>query len=281
MKRFQDFLIENKIDKLNTKELTYQQFLKSVKESCMKDFKMNAQQAIEFTILYRTMLKDAYGKGLTTREAISATKRPGIIIEDGVVEESYIFDIDTVYESYIDKINSETKIENIKAYVFDYFHKFNESYSDKRIFNRVNKNYSKLINLASKRIFEMNYTKDGQSIEVDVLQRNDNLIEELIDAFSFTYKKKKDRYIRPIKITGKTLYNDVELEVVLSNKDIVKITFDNTNETEELKVHINGNLVYHLDYIDDMKIVQKASSLYDKFLERQNFKINKKVNPFN
>jgi hypothetical protein len=61
---------------------------------------------------------------------------------------------------------------------------------------------------------------------------------------------------------------------------VVKIIYDNTKETEELKVYINDKLVYHLDYIDDMEIVQKSILLYEKYLERKNFKINKKRNPF-
>lgn len=277
MNKFQDFLKENKSE---TGKLTYQEFLDSIIDSCVKDFEMTKEQAIEFTVLYRDLFKDSWEKEFTTREAIASTKRPGILVKEGVVDESYVFDIDTVYEAYIESIGSETTPQNIRAYVDDYFHRFNESYSDKRIFERTKNNYKQLKKLADKRIFEMNYVKDDKTIDVNVLERNDELIDDVINAFSFVYKKIKDRYLRPTKISGKTLYKDVDLEILLSNKDNVRIEWDDRNDTDELKVHINGKLVFHLDYIDDIDIVKKAAQLYDKYLQRQNFKINKKTNPF-
>lgn len=281
MNNFREFLKENKLDKLNTKELTYDEFLQSIIDSIKKDFKNTEKQAIEFTILYRNLLKNAWEKGYTTREAIASTKRPGVIIKEDKIDESYIFDIDTIYESYIIKINSEKKPENIKAYINEYFNKFNnESYSDKRIFERLKNNYKKLIKLADKRIFEMDYIKDDMTIDVDVIERNDELIDNIINTFSFVYKKKKDRYLRPIKITGKTLYNDIELEILLSNKDIIKIIWNNKEDTNELKTYINDNLIYHMDDINEVDIVNKSSNLYNKYLTKQNFKLNKKTNPF-
>jgi len=279
MRKFQDFLKENNLE---TGKLTYQEFLDGIVDSCVNDFEMTKEQALEFTVLYRDLFKASWEKEFTTREAIASTKRPGIMIEEDVVEESYVLDIDNVYEAYIESIENETNAENIKSYVDDYFNRFNKSYSDKRIFERTKNNYKRLKKLADKRIFEMEYIKDDMTIEVDVLERNDELIDSVIDAFSFVYKKIKDRYLRPIKITGKTLYKDVELEIVLSNKDTVKITYDDREDTDELKVHINGKLVYHLDYIDigGILIVNKAAELYNKYLVRQNFKINKKTNPF-
>jgi len=280
MKRFHEFLKENKLDKINTKELTYQEFLKSVVDSCKKDFDMTEEQSLELTILYRDMFKNAYEKGLTTREAIASTKRPGFVVGEDTIKESHIFDIDTIYESYLDKIENETKPENIKAYISDYFHRFNETYSDKRIFERVKNNYKRLLNLADKRIFEMEYTKDDMTIDIDVIERNDDFIDNIIDAFSFVYKKKKDRYLRPIKITGKTPDKDIELNIVLSNKDVIEIIHDDTNDMDDLKISINGKVIYHMDEIDIKDTVDKASVLYDLHLKNQNFKINKKVNPF-
>jgi len=281
MKRFHEFLKENKLDKINTKELTYQEFLQSVTDSCINDFNMTEEQSLELTILYRDMFKNAYEKGLTTREAIASTKRPGVVVGDDTIEESYIFNIDTIYESYLDKIESETKSVNIEAYVADYFHRFNETYSDKRIFERVKNNYKRLITLADKKIFEMDYTtKDGSSIDVDVVERNDELVDDLIEKFSFVYKKKKDRYLRPVKITGKTMYKDIVLETTLSNKDVVKVTYDDKDDTQELKVHINDKLIYHMDYYDIKDILEKALQLYETFLQRQNYKLTKKSNPF-
>ena len=249
-------------------------------DSVQKDLGQTKRQALEFTILYRDLLKDAWGNSLSTREAIAASKRPGVIISDDKVDESFVFDIDSTYESFIDKIKSEKKPDNIEAYISDYYHRFNNSYSDRRIFERVKNNYKMLRKLADKRLFEMDYATDEGSVDVDVIERNDGLIDDLINKFSFGYKKKKDRYIRPIKITGRTSYNDIQLEVTLSNKDKIKITFDNKDETQELKVHINDKLIYHMDYYDMEDILEKALQLYENFLQRQNYKLTKKSNPF-
>jgi hypothetical protein len=275
MIRFQEFINENK--KEDKKSL--QEYLTDIIDSCVKDFDMTKNQAVEFTLLYKELLEDAWKDEYTPREAIASTKRPGVMFKQEV-KESYVFDIDDDYEQYIEKMISETKSENIKAYLNKYFQKFNETYSDKQIFERVKNNYKRLQKLADKRLFEMQYTTDVGALDVDVLERNDKLIDDIISTFSYVYKKRKDRYLRPIKITGKTLYNDTELNILLSNKDLVKITFDNREDTEELKIHINNKLIYHMDYVGDMDIVKKAALLYDKYLEGQNFKINKKSNPF-
>ena len=209
---FQDFLKENNLNKLDTGKLTLQEFLSSVIDSCVKDFDMDKNQAIEFSLLYKDLLKDAWENEYTTREAIASTKRPGVMLKQEV-KESFSLDIDDVYEDYIEKLKSETKSENIEAYINDYYNKFTESYSDKRIFERVKNNYKRLKTLGDKRIFEMQYTSDVGTLDVDVVERNDELIDNIINSFSFVYKKKKDRYLRPTKITGKTLYNDTELEI--------------------------------------------------------------------
>lgn len=272
---FQDFINENKKDK----KKSLQEFLKDIIDSCMKDFEMTKKQAVEYTLLYKELLEDAWKNEYTPREAIASSKRPGIMFKQEV-KESYVFDIDDVYESFIEKIKEETKPENVKAYIKEYYNRFSETYSDKQIFERVKNNYKRLNILANKRLFEMQYTSDVGTLEVDVIERNDKLIDYIISKFSFIYKKRKDRYLRPVKITGKTLYNDTELEITLSNKDVVKISYDNREDKEELKVHINNKLVYHMDYIDETSLVDKAVLLYEKYLERQNYKMSKKSNPF-
>ena len=277
---FKEFLNENKSDRIDTKKLTYQEYLKNIIDSCQEDLGMTKKQSIELTILYRDLFRDAWGNSLTIREAIASTKRPGVIISDDKIEESFLFNIDSTYETYINKIEEEKNSDNIERYVTDYYNKFNKSYSDVRIFERVKNNHKMLTKLADKRLFEMNYTTDEGSVEVDVVERNDDLIDNLINKFSFGYKKKKDRYIRPIKITGKTLPNDIQLEATLSNKDVVKITFDNKDETQELKVHINNKLIYHMDYYDIEDILEKSLQLYENYLIKQNFKLTKKSNPF-
>ena len=186
-----------------------------------------------------------------------------------------------MYENYIEKINTEKNLQNIKSYVNDYFLTFKHtSFSDERIIERVKNNYKQLNKLADKILLEMTYTKDDNDFEVDVLERNDEIIDKIIDEFSFRYKKIKDRYVRPKKITGKTLYKDIQLDVFLSNKDVIRIIYDDSKETDELKIYVNDKLYYHMDYINDIDIMKKAAYIYENFLQRKNFKVLKKTNPF-
>lgn len=281
MKSFNGFLKEGKDEKINTKNLSYDEFLSSIIDSMKKDFKRTEKQAVEFTILYRDLLKDAWENQYTTREAIASTKIPGVKYKEGNTNESCLFDIDYLYEEYLNKIKLEKKPINIEAYVESYFNRFKlESFSDKRIHQRIKNNYARLISLANNKILEMTYTKDDETFHVDVLERNDDIIDKIIDNFSFRYKKRKIRYIRPSKITGKTLYKDIDLQIFLSNKDVIRIEYDNLKETDELKISINDKLYYHMDYIQDIDIVKKAIDIYEVFLKMKNFIILKKTNPF-
>ena len=173
MHKFNDFIKENKLE---TEKLSFNDFLRDVKNSMMKDFDSTEEQAIEFTVLYKDLLKDAWVNDYTTREAIASSKRPGIMIKDDIVGETYLFEIDTDYEAYIEKIQKENESINVETYVNEYYNKFNKTYSDERIFERVKNNYNNLKSLASKRLFEMVYTKDNVVLDVDVVERNDELI---------------------------------------------------------------------------------------------------------
>lgn len=208
-------------------------------------------------------------------------KRFENFLKDGSeLAESNLFSIDVIYESYIKKITIENNSKNIKLYADDYFNRFNKPFSDERIVERINNNHKRLKLLVNNRLLEMTYIKDNKIFQVDVLERNDELIDKIIDDFSFRYKKKKDRYVKPNKITGKTLYKNTELQIFLTNNDIVRITYNDLHGTNELKIYINNWLYYHMDYIDDIDLAKKASGLYQNFLEEKKFKILNKTNPF-
>lgn len=107
-------------------------------------------------------------------------------------------------------------------------------------------------------------------IEVD---KKTDFIDKLIDKLSFTYKKRKDRYVRPIKMIGSTT-NGIKLDVYLSNKDILKISYND----DELKIKINDILIYYMDVkLDD--VINKCYKIYTNYLKKDNFKI-KDSNPF-
>lgn len=188
--------------------------------------------------------------------------------------------IDDIYEDCITVIEESSDVNLITETVDKYYNSISSSYTDERISERISNTYDNLVELAKKRIFEAKYTKNGESIEVNVIERDDNLIDSIIRSFTIVYKKKKDRYVRPTKISGKTVLNDLVLFIELSNKDSVKIVHDNTNEEEELKVYINGNLKYHLDYVNKDDVIDSALKQYIKHIEADNYKIIQKINPF-
>lgn len=267
--------------KIETKKLSFDEFLTSIKNSMINDFSNTEKQALEFTILYKDILKDAWENEYTTREAIACTKRPGMMFKKEVVKESYLFNIDNLYEKYFENIKKEKNSVNIKSYVDEYFNLFRfYSFSDKRIMERIKNNYKRLKKLANKKLLESVYTKDDIQYEVDVLEQNDEIINKIINEFSFKYKKRKERYLRPIKISGKTMYKDIDLQIFLSNKDNIRIKYNDIKDTDELIVYINDNLIYHMDYINNIDIIEKSEKLYRKYLETKGIITIKKINPF-
>jgi hypothetical protein len=114
--------------------------------------------------------------------------------------------------------------------------------------------------------FNIQYAIDG---------KDDIFVSELVDKLSFIYKKVKERYLRPIKIVG-VVGDNIELRLHMSNKDIVLFTY----KEKELKISINGEIVYHMDEIDKNEVIGKIEKYYKKSIEQQNFFIIKKNNPF-
>ncbi|MFW6226102.1 MAG: hypothetical protein ACOC3V_04015 [bacterium] len=148
MKRFHEFIKEN-VD--TDKKLTFDDFLEEIRKSYVEDFSMDDSQAYAFTNQYEDVLKDAWENGYTVREAIASTKRPGFKIEEGKIDESYILEIDELYEKYTNIIQNIQNKDNIKDYINNYYNHFNKkTFTDKRIIERIKNNYKKLIILSRK-----------------------------------------------------------------------------------------------------------------------------------
>lgn len=111
--------------------------------------------------------------------------------------------------------------------------------------------------------------EEHNEVIIEVDDKNE-LIDKLIDKLSFSYKKRKDKYVRPVKITG----NNKCINIHLSNKDNIKISYNDG----ELKIHINDKLVYFMD-VKKEDVITKCYNIYTDYLKTGNFKI-KKSNPF-
>lgn len=135
---------------------------------------------------------------------------------------------------------------------------------------QINSSYEKHNLLHSNRTFELN-----DNIEISVNNLDEVIIDKIVSNFSFTYKKKKERTMKPIKIDG-TMGDTISLIIILSNKTELKLNFHDS----ELKIHIKDKLVYDMDNINKNDIINILFSLYRKQLEKDNFKITKKISPF-
>lgn len=114
-------------------------------------------------------------------------------------------------------------------------------------------------------------------LKIEVDNANQDFINELIDKLSFVYKKRKDKFVRPISITGKYNEGNVKLDITLSNKDHIQFRY---KYNDELKIKINGDVLYDMDEIKSEEIISKIYNVYSKYLKENNFKISKKDNPF-
>ena len=114
-------------------------------------------------------------------------------------------------------------------------------------------------------------------LNIEVENANQEFINKLIDKLSFVYKKRKDKYVRPISIIGRGNDGNIKLDISLSNKDDIQIRYKHNNE---LKIKINGDILYDMDEIKTEDVVSKIYNVYSKYLKENNFKISKKDNPF-
>jgi len=145
MKRFKDFINEEKTEPKDSLE----QFLKDVIGAIKHDFNHPTGYGEAFIQDHEEELQSAWENGLTVREAIASTKRPGVIIDNNIVAESYVFEIDNDYEESYKKLENMTSKNHLykgRRVVKDYFKKYEKkSFSDIRIFERVKNNYNSLI----------------------------------------------------------------------------------------------------------------------------------------
>ena len=113
------------------------------------------------------------------------------------------------------------------------------------------------------------------NVQLEIENIDNNFINELINNLSFIYKKRKDRYIRPRKITGK-MNDSIDIRINMYNKDILLIEYNNN----ELKITINGDVDYYMDNINKDEIINKIYNRYTKYIENNNYKVIKKIKPF-
>ncbi|MFW6226103.1 MAG: hypothetical protein ACOC3V_04020 [bacterium] len=129
----------------------------------------------------------------------------------------------------------------------------------------------------TKKFWEFIYENNNYEINIDVENIDNELVDKIVDKFSFVYKKRKDRYLRPIEIKGNCDYKDIDLYIKLSNNDVISFQY---KDNDDLIVYINDKLIYHLDDIKKNEFIYKVYGLYKNHLEKQRFNINKKSNPF-
>lgn len=118
------------------------------------------------------------------------------------------------------------------------------------------------------------YEMKDLHVQIEVENANGEIINEIIDALSFVYKKRTDRYIRPRIIKGKMSDNELHMFITMYNKDDIKIDF----KGENLTININNELVYDMDNINENNIAEKLYDVYSKHLSNQKFTIMKKFN---
>ena len=122
---------------------------------------------------------------------------------------------------------------------------------------------------------EFLFESEEFNIQYAIEGKDDAFVSELVNALSFIYKKRKDKYLRPVKVVG-TIGDKIELRLNMSNKDIILFSYKET----DLKISINGDVVYHMDEIEKKDVVNKIEKYYKKSIEKQNFFIVNKNNPF-
>ena len=115
--------------------------------------------------------------------------------------------------------------------------------------------------------------EESSDVVINVIDKDDDFIKKLMHKLSFTYKKIKERHTRPISIIGITKTDNINLDIIMSNKDTIKFEYDG-----DLKIHINNKLLYH-DDVDYSKLIDKIYYIYTNYLKEQKYILNKS-NPF-
>lgn len=141
--KFSDFINENKSKK------TFEEYITDIKKNLMTDFRYNESQAQVYIEQYIDLFRKFFEDDYDSKEAIAATKIPGVKIDESI-NESYDYidnDIDKL-TNLISNIKNKNDLaiasRSIKEYFNDYY---NKSYSDIRIFERVKNNYKKMMKM--------------------------------------------------------------------------------------------------------------------------------------
>jgi hypothetical protein len=121
-----------------------------------------------------------------------------------------------------------------------------------------------------------------KEIIVDVENKDDEIIKDIINRFTLLIKKRKIRNLRVLKITGILNKLDIsalkysKLDIIMSNNDEIIATYTlNINKISNIKISINKNLVFDLDHktYDINAMIEKMVTYYKKYLEHKNWKI--------
>lgn len=121
-----------------------------------------------------------------------------------------------------------------------------------------------------------------KEIIVDVENKDDEIIKDIINRFTLLIKKRKIRNLRVLKITGILNKLDIsalkysKLDIIMSNNDEIIATYTlNINKISNIKIYINKNLVFDLDHktYDINAMIEKMVTYYKKYLEHKNWKI--------
>jgi hypothetical protein len=121
----------------------------------------------------------------------------------------------------------------------------------------------------------------SKSIKINIKGDNKNLIDNLIEKLSFNIKKRKIKNIRIKEINGhinkeyffnKNYFYKTNMEIININNDIIIGKYD--SRTNNIKIEINGDLVYDMDskYNDNEILIDKISNEYIKYLKNKGFK---------
>lgn len=113
--------------------------------------------------------------------------------------------------------------------------------------------------------------ENNSNIIIDVKSIDNNLINDLINNLSFIYKKRRDRYIRPKKITG-DLSDNYFLNIYMTNKDIINIEYEDNN----IKIKINDKLDYYMGDVNKNEIIYIIYKRYTNFIKNNGFGVIKK-----
>lgn len=113
---------------------------------------------------------------------------------------------------------------------------------------------------------------ENNSIDIDNV-----FLKQIKNQLTFQFKVRKNKYIKVKDVTGNIADDDIDVDIKLSNKDVISLRY----QGGDLKIKINGELIYDLEEIDYNDSISLTKKMYSKFLEQKGLTVIKKENPFN